>query len=319
MMTHDLVTFGETMLRLSPPKGDRIEVSNQLDFRVAGAESNVAITAARLGADSAWLSKLPDSPLGRKVTTAIRQHGVTTDVVWTDAGRQGTYYLEFGTEPRGTNVVYDRTDAAVTTATSEELPLDRIKEANIFYTSGITPALSPTLEETTRSLLKTAQASETTTVFDLNYRAKLWPPEVAEETYESLLPTVDILIAAERDLRNILNLTGSASTMIDGLQSTYDHDIVIVTRGEEGAIARAGGELVKQPAYETDTLDPIGTGDAFVGGFLAHNLREASLAEALDVAAATAALKRTMRGDIAVVTPEEVERIRADTDIGINR
>jgi 2-dehydro-3-deoxygluconokinase len=253
------------------------------------------------------------------VTTAIRQHGVTTDVVWTDSGRQGAYYLEFGTEPRETNVVYDRTDAAVTTVISEELPLDRIEEADAFYTSGITPALSPTLEATTRSLLKTAQATETTTVFDLNYRAKLWPPEAAEETYESILPAIDILIAAERDLRNILNLTGSASTMIDGLQSAYDHDVVIVTRGEEGAIARGGGKLVEQPSYETDTLDPIGTGDAFVGGFLARNLQEVSLAEALDVAAATAALKRTMRGDIAVVTPEEVERIRAGTDIGIDR
>lgn len=318
-MGNDIVTFGESMLRLSPPEGDRIEVADELEFRVAGAESNVAITAARLGCNSAWLSKLRDSPLGRKVTTSIRQHGVTTDVVWTDEGRQGTYYLEFGTEPRGTNVIYDRENAAVTTAEPSELPVERVRNATLFYTSGITPALSSTLGTTTRSLLDAARAAGTTTVFDLNYRAKLWSEETAREAYESLLPFVDILVAAERDVRSVLGREATPEELVRGLESSHDHDVVILTRGEDGAMGCAAEGIVDQPSYDVETLDPVGTGDAFLGGFLARYLEDDSFEEALDFAAATAALKRTMRGDVAVITPREVGAVQREGVDGIDR
>src|SRR6056297_2909998 len=170
----DLVTFGETMLRLSPPDGERLETADDLEFRSAGAESNVAVAAARLGADATWTSKLPDSPLGRRVVTELRQYGVEADVVWSDEGRQGTYYLEHGGKPRGSNVIYDREGAAVTTAETGELPVARVREAEAFYTSGITPALSETLESTTADLLAVASEAGTKTSFDVNYRSKLW-------------------------------------------------------------------------------------------------------------------------------------------------
>ena len=77
----DLVTFGETMLRLSPPDEERLETADRYDVHVAGAESNVAVAAQRLGLETAWLSKLPDSPVGRKVAGDLRNHGITVDVV----------------------------------------------------------------------------------------------------------------------------------------------------------------------------------------------------------------------------------------------
>ena len=58
-----------------------------------------------------------------------------------------------------------------------------------------------------------------------------------------------------------------------------------------------------------DTLDPIGTGDAFVGAFLASRIEGESVPNALEYGAATAALKRTIPGDVAVVTREEVESV----------
>lgn len=318
-MGHDIVTFGESMLRLSPPVGDRIEVADKLEFRVAGAESNVAIAAARLGSDTVWLSKVNDSPLGRKVTTSIRQHGVTTDVAWSQEGRQGTYYLEFGTEPRGTNVIYDRENAAVTTATPADLPVERVRNADAFYTSGITPALSSTLRTTVRSLLDAARSADTTTVFDLNYRAKLWSAAEARQAYESLLPSVDVLVAAERDARSVLGLDGTPEELLSELRSSYDHDVVVLTQGEDGAIGSAGSGVVDQPSYETETVDPVGTGDAFLGGFLARYLAGDPFGKALDFAAATAALKRTMRGDVAVVSPREVRSVQREHGGSIDR
>lgn len=302
----DLVTFGETMLRLSPPGNERLEAATELEFRAAGAESNVAVAANRLGVDATWISKLPDSPLGRKVTASLGAHGVETDVVWSGEGRQGTYYLEQAGAPRGTNVIYDRANAAVTTATPDELPVDRVRDATLFCTTGITPALSPTLAETTETLLEAAER----TAFDVNYRSKLWSRPEARETMEGLFPHVDVLVVAERDARGVFECTGEPDWIAQTLADDWGFETAVVTCGAEGAVAWHDDEVHEQPAFRTDTVDPIGTGDAFVGGFLASRLRGESVALALEYGAATASLKRTIPGDVATVTLEEVERVR---------
>ena len=308
-MTIDLATFGETMLRLSPPSGERLETANSLQLRTAGAESNVAIAATRLGVSSVWFSKLPDTPLGRRVTNEVRQHGVEPRIEWDEEARQGSYYIEQGVPPRPTTVIYDRADAAITTALPTAQFQSAVRDAKIFYTSGITPALSETLYETTIDLLKTAQQTETTTAFDLNYRSKLWSAADARETYESLFQGVDILVAAERDIYNVLKRQGSPDQLAAGLAADFGFETVIVTRGANGALAVHDGVTYEQPAFETETVDPIGTGDAFIGGYLARQIAGDSVSEALSYAAATAALKRTIKGDLAVVTPEQVEQV----------
>lgn len=311
----DLVTFGEAMLRLSPPAGERIESADTLQCRTAGAESNVAIAAARLGTETAWLSKLPDSVLGRRVAGDVRSHDVDVRVVWSDEGRQGTYYLEPGGEPRGSTVIYDRADAAVTTAERGELDTDAVSNADVFFTTGITPALSETLFETTEALLD--QCS--TAGFDLNYRSKLWSPATARAAYNELLPAVDLLFAPERDCREILDIDGSPAEIADTLRSQYDCETVVLTRGEAGALAHTGSEIVEQPVVEADTVEPIGTGDAFVGAYLSRSVRGESTATALRWGAATAALKRTIAGDVALVSESEVRDVLDAEGGGIDR
>ncbi|ELZ29915.1 2-keto-3-deoxygluconate kinase [Halogeometricum pallidum JCM 14848] len=317
----DIVTFGETMLRLSPPRGERLERTRALDVHAGGAESNVAVTASRLGVDAVWLSKLPDSPLGRRVVSELRSHGVRTGVAWADpeATRMGTYYVEHGGSPRGTNVIYDRSDAAVTTAKPSELPNGAVRNAGLFYTSGITPALSPTLAETTESLLETATAADTTTAFDLNYRSKLWTPAEAGETYRSLLPNVDVLVGAERDIASCLGRDGDPANVARELAAEYDLETVVVTLSEEGSLAYRNGELYEQGVYESETFDAIGTGDAFVGGFLTKRLQGGDVPESLAYGAAAASLKRTVDGDLAVVTPAEVDAVVEEDADDISR
>ena len=62
-----LVTFGECALRLSPPGSERLETARGLQVQAAGPESNAAIAARRLGTPATWVSRLPDTPLGRRV------------------------------------------------------------------------------------------------------------------------------------------------------------------------------------------------------------------------------------------------------------
>lgn len=311
----DLVTFGETMLRLSPPDGERILSTDSLELRTGGAESNVAIAAARLGTDAAWLSELPDSALGERVVTDVRSHGVDARVVWTDTGRQGTYYIEQAGAPRGSNIIYDREHAAVRTATPDELDLEAVDAATVFFTTGITPALSETLFDTTRTLL----ARSETAAFDLNYRSKLWSESAAKDAFEELLPLVDILFAPERDVRSILRLEGAPETVAERLRSRYDCSSVVLTRGADGAIATTDSSTVEQPALDADTVDPIGTGDAFVGGYLSRVVRDSSVAEALEWATATAALTRTVAGDVALVSEAEVETVLDEGSVALDR
>jgi len=315
----DLVTFGETMLRLSPPADGRLETASRFDVHVGGAESNVAVAASRLGCDCAWLSKVADSPLGRRVNSALRRHGVEPAVVRDPEARQGTYYLESGDTPRGTDVVYDRGEAAVTTARPAELPTDRIEAATVFHTSGITPALSTTLAETTAALLSLAREAGTTVSFDLNYRSKLWSPAEAGRTVRPLLDDVDVLFVPERDAGPVLGLDGGPAGIARELAGDHRIGTVVVTRGSDGALALADGTVHEQPALPASDAHPVGTGDAFVGGALSRLVRGEDVPTALAWGAATAALKRAIPGDAALVTPAEVERVLAGDETAISR
>jgi 2-dehydro-3-deoxygluconokinase len=315
----DLVTFGETMLRLSPSDHERLENTSTLECRAAGAESNVAVAAGRLGAETAWLSKLPDSPLGRKVTATLRAQGTEPDVVWSNEGRQGLYFLEQGGAPRGSTVVYDRQHSAVTTATPDELPLERVEDAGFAYTSGITPALSEQLAGTTARFLKRAQSAGATTAMDVNYRASLWEPGAAREVLVSLFPDVDVLFVAQRDARGVLGRDGDGADIAADLAAEFDFGTVVVTQGDAGAVAWRDGEKYEQDAFSAETRDAIGTGDAFVGGYLARRIEGGDVASALEWGAATAALKRTIPGDVALVTRQEVVEVLAGEDGRISR
>ena len=315
----DLVTFGETMLRLSPPDNERLETTTEFEVRAAGAESNVAIAADRLGATATWLSKVPETPLGRRAVSELRQYGIETDVVWSHRGRQGTYYLERGGKPRGTNVIYDRENAAVTTAEAREFDIDRIQDARVFFTTGITPALSSTLRETTMNMLKAAKQGGTTTAFDFNYRRKLWSPEEAEQTMTKLFPGIDVLVIAARDAQDVLGFEGDPRQLAHKLGSQYNFTTVVVTCGADGAVGWHDGVVHEQEVYETETVSQIGTGDAFTGAFIARRLHGEDIPTALEYAAATAALKRTIPGDIALVTKDEVDAVIAEGGTAVSR
>src|ERR1700688_819683 len=172
----EVITFGEAMVRLSPPNFSRLEQTRSLDLQVGGAELNTAVGLARLGRSSAWVSRLTDNPLGRLIANHGREAGVSTEhVVWTPADRVGVYFVEFGAAPRASSVLYDRKGSAIAQVAAGMVPWDVVfKGAKWFHVTGITPALSPTAAEATREALQAARAAKVQTSIDLNYRAKLW-------------------------------------------------------------------------------------------------------------------------------------------------
>ena len=309
------------MLRLSPPRGQRLETEGSLDAQVGGAESNVAAAATCLGAEATWLSKLPDNPLGRRVVRSLSGHGVTPDVVWDDSAdaRLGTYYLERGADPRETSVVYDRAGSAITTLEPDELDFEVLEAASIVHTTGITPALSASTRETTSELLAAAEEADVTRSFDLNYRSKLWSTADAQACYESLLGEVDLLFAPIRDAQNVLGYDDDAKSVAYQLADDYGIETVVITRGATGSLAYTDGRVVEQGVFDAETVDAIGTGDAFVGGVLAELLAGSDISRALQYGSATASLKRTVEGDVLVTTREEVEGVLDESTGGISR
>src|SRR4051794_24014678 len=175
-MPHEVITFGEAMVRLSPPNFRRLEQASSLDLLVGGAELNTAVGLARLGHSAAWVSRLTLNPLGRLIANHAREAGVSTEhVLWTDEDRVGLYFLEFGAAPRASSVLYDRKNAAIAQVRPGMVNWPAVFQgAKWFHVTGITPALSPSAAETTREALRAARAAGVKTSIDLNYRVKLW-------------------------------------------------------------------------------------------------------------------------------------------------
>ena len=112
---YDVVTFGEAMVRLSPPGFQKLEQARNLDLQVGGAELNVAVGVTRLGMKSTWVSKLPKNGLGYLIRNRVQEAGVDgSHIVWSDKGRAGLYFVEFGSSPRASSVLYDRAYSAIT-------------------------------------------------------------------------------------------------------------------------------------------------------------------------------------------------------------
>src|SRR5436305_539571 len=209
-MAYDVITFGEAMVRLSPPNFRRLEQARSLDVQVGGAELNTAVALARLGRSAAWASRLTDNPLGRLIANHAREAGVSTEhVVWTKEDRVGVYFLEFGAAPRASSVLYDRKGAAIANVRPGTIAWDRVfAGAEWFHVTGITPALSPSAAETTAEALRAARAAGLRTSIDLNYRVKLWTPEEAGRCMGDLMQSCDVLVTTEEDTERVFGIKG---------------------------------------------------------------------------------------------------------------
>src|SRR6185295_12101778 len=210
----DVVTFGEAMVRLSPPSFERLEQAHQLDLHVGGAELNVAVAAARLGLSARWISRLTDSALGRLIVNRARAHNVdVSGVQWTPDDRVGVYFAEPGAAPRPSTVLYDRAGSAISRIQPGTIDWRRMFDgARWFHVSGITPALSESAAAVTTEALEAAKAAGLTVSYDLNYRSKLWSPDQARRVQEPLMRHVDVLITTEEDARVVLGAEGGRST-----------------------------------------------------------------------------------------------------------
>src|SRR5687767_6855779 len=196
----ELITFGEAMVRLTPPGFQRLEQARSFDAHVGGAELNVAVPAARLGIASRWVSRLPENALGHMIANRAREHGVDVHIQWATADRAGLYFAELGAAPRASSVLYDRAASAMSRVTPGTIDWPAVfRGARWLHLSGITPALSESAAKVTAEALVAAKTAQLIVSYDLNYRRKLWSAKEARAVQEPLMEHVDVLITTEED------------------------------------------------------------------------------------------------------------------------
>ena len=316
----DLVTIGETMLRLATPVGVPLERATELEVEVAGAESNVAVAFSRLGYRTGWVSRLPANAMGRLVVNRILEHRVDVSrVLWADrASRLGLYYWEANAPPRPGRVIYDRADSAFARIDADEVDWHYVRSARWLHLTGITPVLSDSCRRLVERALGQARRAGQAVSFDLNYRATLWPADEAAASFREMLEGVRVLFVSSRDTKTLFGLDTSPEQQATELAKRFQAEVVAVTLGSNGAVACENGRLHRVQAFQSTEIDRLGRGDAFVAGFL-HGMEKGGAEAALSYGAALAALKQTYRGDIAWTTAEELEAVVNSSERQIER
>ena len=315
----EVVTFGECMLRLSPPDFQRLEQATQLNISVGGSELNVAAGVSRLGLSAAWISRLPENPLGRMVRNKAREMGVDTSfVVWTKEDRLGLYFVEYGASPRPSSVLYDRAISAISRIEPGAVPWKQAFEGcRLFHVSGITPALSDSAAAVTAEAIAAAKAAGALVSYDLNYRAKLWTTQKARQVQTPFMADVDILITTEEDVERVFDITGKDYREVaQALAERFHLKVVAITlrgtpsvwRNTWSALAYSDGKFYDDVTHEVEVVDRVGSGDTFSAGFLYGYLTQ-GIERGLKVGNAFAALKHTAWGDFNWTTLEETESL----------
>jgi len=343
-----VVTFGEIMLRLSPPGFLRFSQTNSFDVVYGGGESNVAVSLANYGVPVEFVTRLPKTDIGECALMEMRKRGVGTSHITYGGDRLGIYFIETGAVSRGSKVVYDRANSAMAEIESGMIDWDQVFDgASWFHWTGITPAISKSAADVCLEAVKIASERGITISTDLNYRSKLWQYGGNREAIMTELTSYcDIILGNEEDAEMQFGIKP------EGLDITpQGHDIkaeaftsvckqmmkkfpkakkvIITLRGSISAshnswagVLYDGKKMYESIQYQiTDIVDRVGAGDSFVGGLIYGLLNYPNEDQkALDFAVAASCLKHTIKGDANLVTVEEIEKLmNGDASGRVNR
>lgn len=328
-----VVSFGEILLRLSAPGYTKLFQKDSLDATFCGGEANVAVSLAIFGLDSAFVTKLPEGPVGQAATNSLRYFGVDTgDIAYGD-GRMGLYYLEKGASQRPSKVIYDRAYSAIAQATKDDFDWDKIFEgADWFHWTGINPALSDSLIDICMEACKAARERGITVSCDLNYRKNLWSCEKALSVMTKLMPYVDVCIGNEEDADKVLGIRPADNDVESGklnkagyksvakeicekfgckyvaftLRESYSASV----NGWSGMLYDASqDESFYSKKYDIQIVDRVGGGDSFTAGMIYSLITGKGPQDAIEYAIAASCLKHTIEGDYNRNTVADVENL----------
>jgi 2-dehydro-3-deoxygluconokinase len=331
----NFVTFGEIMLRLSPPGNLRFGQARSFDAAYGGGESNVAVSLANYGLPTEFVTRLPANDIGQAALQFLRQFNVGTTHILHGGSRMGVYFMEHGAVMRGSKVIYDRENSSFSSIKPGLVDWKKIfLDAEWFHWTGITPAISKGAAEACLEGVRTAREMGVTVSCDLNFRAKLWNwGKTAGEVMRELVSYCDVVIGNEEDADKVFGIKAAECDVLTGkvhadqyhyvcdeLARTFPNvrQIAITLRGSLSASHNTwsgllwdNGVIFEGPSYDiTHIVDRVGGGDSFMGGLI-YGLSQfnGDNQKAINFAVAASALKHTIFGDFNLVTVSEVEKL----------
>jgi 2-dehydro-3-deoxygluconokinase len=326
-----VVTFGELMLRLSPPGHERFLQSPRFEASFGGGEANVAVGLARLGVSSSFVTRLPANAIGDAAMGELARYGVDTRFVTRGGSRMGVYYCEKGASQRASKVIYDRSGSAIAEASPSDFDWGAIfAGAEAFHFTGITPALSDSAAAACLDAAKAAKARGLSVSCDLNYRKNLWSAERASKVMRGLMPFVDVLIGNEEDAEKVFGIRAQGSDVGSGELSRPGYEAVarklaaefglkavaITLRKSHSASDNGWGGMLFEDGrahfsreYELHIVDRVGGGDSFAAGLIASRLARRDPQSSIEFAVAASALKHSIEGDFNLATKDEIEAL----------
>ncbi len=333
-MTPLIATFGEVMLRLSPPGFERVLQSPLFVATFGGGEANVAISLAQFGARSRFITVLPEAnPIADAFLGELRRFGVDDRHIVRLPGRMGVYFVESGANQRPSKVLYDREHSAIALAKPGSIDWHAaFKDVTWFHLTGITPAISASAAELALESLRTARELGVETSCDLNFRKNLWKwGKRAAEVMPEIVKLTDICIANEEDCQKALNIrvdidveSGTLerekySELGERVLATYPNlKMLAITLRESksashngwSACLHTGKEFLLSRRYEiTHIVDRVGGGDSFAAGLIYGLTHLPSHQEALEFAVAASCLKHSIPGDFNRFSAAEVHAL----------
>ncbi len=326
-----IVTFGEIMLRLTPPQVQRFAQATHFEIAFGGGEANVAVSLAHFGHSARFVSKLPTHAIGEAAVADLRKEGVDVTRIARGGNRLGLYYLEKGASQRASQVIYDRADSSIATAQPEDFDWEAIFDgASWFHFTGITPALSAEATRLVKTALTEAKRRAITVSCDLNYRKKLWSTQQAGQVMSELMPMVDVLIANEEDAEKVFGIKAEHTQLERGeldrgayvgvakmLSERFSIPTIAITLRTSlsaddniwSGMVYTKGTAYFAPSYRLHIVDRVGGGDSFAAGLIHAMLQGEAAQQVVDFAVAASALKHSIEGDYNRVSIDEVHTL----------
>jgi fructokinase len=293
-----LVSFGEILIDfVSQQHGVTVGDAPGFTKAPGGGTANVAVAAARLGVDTAFMGQVGDDPFGHHLAEVLEAEGI--DVRGLRFSTEARTMLAFVslTQEGERSFVFFRHPGADMLMRPEDVALEVLDGRKAFHFSSITMIHEPSRSATLYAV-RAARARGMLISYDPNLRLSLWPD--AETARTGILAGLDFVHVLKVSDEEVEFLTGGSD--IAPLWRP-DMRLIAVTRGARGATLHTRATSVEGKGFSVRPLDTTGAGDGFMAGLLCGILErgdtyEAHLPEIVRFANAVGAITTTQLGAI---------------------
>ena len=290
----DLYTLGEVMALFLAIDTDDVATAEKFELSVAGAEANVAVAVTRLGLSASLISRVGTDQLGKNILSSLKSEGVHVDGVKTVDSYTPALVRNRGQE-NPIDVTYLRRSSAGSTISVEDIEEQEIASSRWLHVTGISVAISESSASAVSKAMELARNNEIPISFDINLRRKLWSESDASKALRSLIHDVELVVGGVDEYAVVWGSTDPEENL--RLASAAGAKTAIMTAGDQKMRIIHDGERFDVTPEVVETVDPVGSGDAFVGGTIAGILGGLQIREAILQGSKCGALVASQLGD----------------------